>query len=342
MKGLDARSLSHNTLEYIRFRAVRAIQKGFSVREVANIFGIHRSRIYEWLKLVRKRGMNALKERPVPGRKPKLNDTQNKVLELWLCIFTPRDFGFESNLWTLKIIRKLIEIKFFVKLSISAVGRLLHRLHMSPQRPTYHAVEQDPAAVERWVKEEFPKIKELAEKEGAIIYFVDESSVRNDHHAGTTWSDKGLTPIVNNSGKHCRANMIGGITPEGKSDFQVGPQSLDAEVFVEYLKKLSEDASRPIFIVTDNHPVHHSKVVKKYIEETKGVVRIFFIPAYSPKLNPIELVWNEIKSHELARQVISSTEDLATKLSDLLGELKSIPDKVRSFFKEDNVNYILA
>jgi len=340
MKGHDARSLDHTTLEYVRFRAVKAVHEGYSVREVARIFGVHRSRVHEWVKTAREEGMDALRAKPVPGSKPTLDDKQIKKLVFLISLWTPLDFGWGTTLWTLKLIKALIEQEFSVQLSISAVGRLLHRLGITPQRPKRHAIEQDPVKVRHWLEEEFPKIIDLANEKGATIYFLDESGVRNDHHAGTTWSIEGLTPIIPRSGQHYRINMIIVASAEGELHFQGGPQRLTGEAFVEYLKKLDKEISKPIIIIADNHPAHFAEVVKEYLETTDGKIQIFPLPAYSPELNPIELIWNEIKSHGFARQLITSAEDLKDKATQLLESLKGMPEKVRRFFMGEFVKYI--
>ncbi|CAK0766698.1 transposase [Gammaproteobacteria bacterium] len=309
-KDFDGRTLDHSTLEYIRIQAVKAIRKGIPIKEVAEIFGVHISRVYEWNQRAQKKGMDALRSKPVPGRQSFLNEQQKKVLALWLCVFTPLDFKFETVLWTTEIIKALIENEFSIQMSRSAVSRLLHRIGLTPQRPARRAIERQAAAVENWKNNEFPKIKELAEKEGAKIYFLDEAGVRTDYHAGTTWSFQGLTPIVPATGGRYRINMIAAITNEGEIHFQVGTQSLNGDAFVEYLKSLVKDATSPVWIITDGYSVHHSNVVKEYLKKTDGKVKIFFLPTYSPNLNPVELVWNNIKAQGIAHYLIRSVEEL--------------------------------
>ena len=164
MKNFDGRSLAHSTLEYIRIQAVKAIRRGMSAREVGEIFGVHRSKVYEWVKKAEKKGLAALNAKPVPGRKSMLNEQQQKVLAFLVCVFTPLDFEFGTILWTTEIIRTLIEKEFSICMSRSAVGRLLHKIDLTPQRPIRRAVERDPVAVDNWINNEFPKIKELAKK----------------------------------------------------------------------------------------------------------------------------------------------------------------------------------
>ena len=135
--------------------------------------------------------------------------------------------------------------------------------------------------------------------------------------------------------------MIASITNEGEMHFQIGPQSLNGDTFVEYLKNLAGDASHPIFIVTDGYSAHHAKVVKEYLETTNGKVKMFFLPTYSPHLNPVELVWNNIKSQGIARYLIRSLNELTKKATELLESLKAMPEKVRTLFQEESVQYAL-
>jgi hypothetical protein len=86
---------------------------------------------------------------------------------------------------------------------------------MSPQHPLWRAYQQDPVKVEHWLKVEFPRIKKLAKKTGADHYFGDEAGVRSDHHAGTTWSARGVTPAVSTTGARFGFNMISAVSPRG-------------------------------------------------------------------------------------------------------------------------------
>lgn len=139
MKNLDGRSLDHSTLEYIRIQAVKAVLKGMSVREVGEIFGMHRSKVYEWVKKAKQKGLTALNAKPISGKKSILNEQQGKILVLWLCIFTPLNFDFCTTMWTTEIVKMLIEKEFSISMSRSAVGRFLRRVGLTPQRPVRRA-----------------------------------------------------------------------------------------------------------------------------------------------------------------------------------------------------------
>lgn len=73
------------------------------------------------------------------------------------------------------------------------MGRLLRKVGFSPPKPLYRAYQQDPQAVQRWLDHECPAIKQLAERDRAVICFGDEASVGSDFHRGTTWAPVGQT-----------------------------------------------------------------------------------------------------------------------------------------------------
>ena len=224
-----------------------------------------------------------------------MTDRQMSQLRSWLVGRDPRQFQFDFALWTRKIVRDLLRQEFEVEMTPQAVGSLLRRMGLSPQRPLYRAYQQDPEAVRRWKDDEFPAIRAQAREEGAEVYFGDESGVRADHHAGTTWAPVGQTPVVEVTGERNGVNMISAISPSGAIKFDVFVGGCNGEVFVEFLKKLMHDAPGSVFLILDNVSFHKAKVVKEYVASLEGRLKLFFLPGYSPELNPDEWVWKNVK-----------------------------------------------
>jgi hypothetical protein len=108
----------------------------------------------------------------------------------------PKQFKFPYALWTRQMIVTLIHRYLKVTLSITSVGRLLAQLGLSCQKPLYRAYQQDAVAVEKRLQQEYPRIRSMAKKMKAGIYFEDEAGIRSDFHAGTTWGIRGQTPAV--------------------------------------------------------------------------------------------------------------------------------------------------
>ncbi len=109
--------------------------------------------------------------------------------------------------------------------------------------------------------------------------------------------------------------------------------------FTTFLKRLIHNAERPIFVITDRHPVHRSARVQKFVEGTDGVLRISFLPSYSPKLNPDELVWNHVKNHRVGRSPFKGPNDLKTRVTSALRSLQNVPTIIQGFFRERHVRY---
>ena len=193
----DGRKLDHQTLEVVRLRAVEQVGAGVPAAEVGRglaALGLHPRTIYTWLATARAEGREALRARPVPGRRRKLTDEQLSELADVIATTDPREHGFAVTLWTREIVRQLIEAHFGVQLTVASVGRTLHDLGFPAQRPLYRAEQADPAAVARWKEVEYPQIAAEARAAGGTVFFVDEAGVRSDYHAGTTWAPVGQTP----------------------------------------------------------------------------------------------------------------------------------------------------
>ncbi len=342
MRDNDGRKLDHKTLEQLRIRAVRQIEQGVHPEDIAAALGMTRAAVYSWLAKYREGGLDALKARPVPGRPPKLSSAQLQRLYTLVVGNDPRQLRFAFALWTRDMVRDLIRREFSVRLSAVSVGRLLRKLGLSPQRPLYRAYQQDPEAVRRWKVEDYPQIRAQAQQVGATIWFADEAGVRSDYHAGTTWAPVGQTPVVAATGDRFAVNLISAVTTRGGLRFAVYDGNLNGGVFIDFCRRLLHDAPGPVFLVLDGHPVHRSNAVREFAEATNGRLRLFFLPGYSPELNPDEWVWKNIKHDRLGRSGVDSVADLKSKALAALHRLQKLPHLVQSFFRDLNLRYITA
>ncbi len=341
MRDDDGRKLDHRTLEELRFRAVRRIRdEGVHPDEVAAVLGLRRSTVYGWLAKFREGGWDALKAKPVPGRPPKLSGAQLGRLYALIVGTDPRQLSFAFALWTREMVRELIRREFRTALSAVSVGRLLHTMGLSPQRPLWRAYQQDPDDVAEWKTHEFPAIRAAARKEGATIYFLDEAGVRSDHHAGTTWAPVGQTPVVPTTGARYQVNLISAITTQGTLRFAAYHGRLNADRFVEFCQRLLHDTPGPVYLVLDSHPAHRAWRTKEFVLSTQGRLQLFFLPYYSPELNPDEWVWKNVKHDRVGRAGITSAEDLKTKATNALRRLQQLPHIIRAFFADPNLRYI--
>ncbi len=335
----DARELDHKTLEEIRIRAVEQVQAGESPEAVIKALGFSRSCIYTWLALYRAGGWGALKARVLRGRPMKIRPTQMKWLYKTVTGKNPLQFRFEFALWTREMIQILLREEFSVKLSLTSVGRLLRQLGLTCQRPLFRAAEQNPELVRRWREEEFPVIRQMAKQAGARIFFGDEAGVRSDYHAGTTWGVKGKTPVVLRTGQRKSVNMLSVVNARGELRFMLVQGRVNGAVFAEFLGRLMHNSAHPIFLILDGHSIHHSRPVRDFVASQEGRLRLFFLPPYSPELNPDEQVWNYVKHHGLGRAALRNATDLRRFVQSRLRSLQQLPWAVRMFFLTPHTQY---
>ena len=339
MKRRDGRALDHKTLEEIRIRAVERVQAGESPEVVIQALGFSRGSIYIWLARYRAGGWGGLRARALQGRPMKVSPAQMR----WVCRTvtgkSPLQYRFEFALWTREMIRILLREQFQLELSVSSVGRLLQQLGLTCQRPLFRAMEQDPQRVRRWREQEYPAIREQARQAGAEVYFGDEAGVRSDYHAGTTWGVKGKTPVVRSTGQRRAVNLLSAVSARGHLRFMVAKGRVNGPVFVEFLKRLLHNAPRPVFLILDGSSYHRSRRVKDYLARQGGKLRLFFLPPYSPELNPDEQVWNYVKHHGVGRAGFRSGKELRTFVLARLRSLQKLPWTVRMFFLKPDTQY---
>ena len=338
----DGRTLDHKTLEEIRWMAVQRVREGERPADVIEAYGFHRTTIYKWLKMALRPGggLRMLKSTPATGRPRTLTLKQEQQVFRWINGRDPRQYGLDFGLWTRRVVADLIERKFNVNLGVTAVGELLARLGLTPQKPLQRAYQRDPEAIAMWQRETFPAIAKQAKADGAEIYFWDESGFRADTVHGRTWGVRGQTPVVHRPGQRQSISAASAVSASGAFWFCTYDGGLNGELFVELLQQMMKYRRKPVHLVLDGLPAHKTALVKKYVASTEGRLTLHFLPGYAPELNPDELVWSHVKRTGTARSPLQKGEKLRDKIEEQLANLKRMPEIVRSFFKAPFVAYI--
>jgi transposase len=287
----DARSLSPDAQEAIRFRAVQAALSGMSQVEVARIFNVARGTVAKWIKFYHKHGETGLAAKP-QGRpsEPQIKVEQAQAIVDLICMNCPDELHLPYTLWTREAVCFLIERHCGSKVSVWTSGRYLKSWGLFPQKPVRRAFEQDPKAVEQWLKVEYPSLQAEAKKKGAEIHWADEMGLRSDYQTGRSWGLKAKTPVIHGTGKRFGCNMISSITNRGTLRFKVFCDRFTTDVFIDFLKRLIRTVERKVYLIVDRHPVHRAKRVRKWLDKNKEKIKMFFLPAYSPDLNPDEFL----------------------------------------------------
>jgi transposase len=336
---IDGRTLSHETSETIRQLAVERVKDGERPSSVIASYGLCRTSIYRWLRAAQRGGKKALQARKHPGRPPALSLRQKLQVRRWINGKDPRQYGFDFGLWTRQIVAALIEQKFGVRLGVTAVGRLLAELDITPQKPLRRAYERDPVAIQRWTTAVFPHLRTRAKRRGAKLFFLDEAGVRSDQVLGRTWGLRGQTPEVPTSGRRQSVSAISAVNARGAFWYEIYTERLNATGFIALLTHFMRRRTGRVFLVLDGHPAHRAKAVAHYVQRLKGRLELHFLPGYAPELNPDEFVWNHLKRQGVSKTPLRRDESLRSRVHADLAVIKSRPALVRSFFHAPSVAY---
>lgn len=341
MKKTDSRSLSTESQEALRLRAVEAVRTGKSKTEAAALFGVARGTVQRWMKQYRAGGKRALRKKR-QGRPPgarRLSAQQESEIRRAVIGRTPDQLQLPFMLWTRAAVGQLLEDKYGVAVSQTTVGRWLKRWGFTPQKPVRRAFERDPAAVRRWLKEEYPSIRRRAKREGAEIHWGDEMGLRSDHQTGRSYGLKGRTPVIAGTGQRFGCNMISTVTNRGTLRFMVFRGRFNAGRFVKFLDRLLRGSRGRIYLIVDGHPAHKSGKVKKWAAAREARLRLFILPGYSPDLNPDEFLNNDVKSNAVGRRRAANQEELVADVHGYLRSTQRQPEIVKRYFLAPSVRY---
>jgi len=262
MAKIDGRTLDHKALEHLRILAVRRVVEDDEAPSVVmESLGFSRTAIYPWLRKFEQEGWDALVERIAAGPEPKLTEKQRQQVKRWILGKDPRQYGFDFGLWSRRIVQALIKERMRVGLGLTAVGRLLASLDITPQKPLRRAYERDPQAVEFWIQKTYPALRRRAKRLRAKIFFLDEAGFQSDPPLGRTYGLKGKTPEVVTSGQRQSLNVISALNARGEFWAATYTGKLNAEAFVAFLQNFMKGRSGKTFLVIDGHPAHTAKLV---------------------------------------------------------------------------------
>jgi transposase len=336
----DARKIPDEVMSYLRKIAVRAIEeKEYSPEVIADVFGITRTSVYDWLRRYRADGYRVLDTRQSPGAPCLITGEMDSWLIATVCKHMPVDYGYDTVLWTREILAELFKEEFGITVGDSTVSLHLKDLGLSYQKPWFRAKEQDPREVDHFLHETFPRIQRLAEKIGADIAFEDEAGIGLQTHSGKTWGEVGKAPEVPVTGKRGGYNMLSTVTAVGALRFSIQNGKIDSDAYIGFLKQLLRGRANPLVLIADRASFHRSRKVRDFVRSHRDQIRVYFLPRYSPEMNPDEQVWNSIKSKQIGRKSIKTKSELKKKVHAALCSLQHKTEKVKSFFKLPYTRY---
>lgn len=342
MEKTDARKLSQEVQYALRKQIIRLRKQGRSNKEVAQIVGAterHTSKIWQ---IYLREGSAAIKlgqrGRRYGGSR-KLSHEQELAIKKLLVDKTPDQLKLPFALWTRDAVRLAIKQRYGIDLPLRTITDYLKRWGFTPQKPTKRAYEQNPRRVQQWLETTYPAIAAQAKKEKAEIHWGDETGIENDAYTAKGFSPKGKTPVVRITSKKSRINMISAITNQGKVRFMLYREKMASELLIKFMSRLIKDAPQKVFLILDNLRVHHSTTVKEWLEANKEKIEVFYLPSYSPELNPDEYLNSNLKTKIRSGIPARNEDDITRKTRAFMKTLQKRPKHVKKYFEHPIIAY---
>ena len=342
MEKQDFRKLTSEERYILRKRAISLIKGGTKQKETAAIFGVRTTTVSSWVKSYKSEGLKGLKDikRGAKSENKKLLSSEQELLIQKMIIDKmPDQLKLSFSLWTRKAVKELIEREFGVVLAITTTGDYLRSWGFTPQKPKKKAYEQNPKAVEKWMQDEYPKIKKRAKSENAEIHWGDETGIKNNSQHGRSYAPRGKTPVRRTMGKRLSTNMISSITNQGKVEFMIYSGTMNADRFLKFLRQLIKNRGRKIYLILDNLKVHHSKIVKKWVKKNERTIELFFLPSYSPEKNPDEYLNCDLKYGVSEKPAPRNVEKLEKIVNEHMTMLQKNTNRVKKYFNNPEIKY---
>lgn len=327
--------------EAVRLKVVNYLKKKMGTQKQASeIFGLSIRSVNRIWARYKEGGRRLLtsKKRGVQGGK-KINGKQAAEVRQLIKDKLPDQLKLAYGLWTREAVAQLIFNRYGIELSRWQVGRYLKQWGYTPQKPISKAFEQKPEKVKQWLETEYPSIKKRAAKEDAVIYFGDETGMRSDHQAGRSYAPKGETPVIKKTGQRFSLNMISAISNKGHLQFMIIDGRFNSEVFETFLKQMIKYSRQKIYFVTDGHPAHKTKKLNEWLEANKERIEVFFLPPYSPELNPQEYVNQDVKTNVIGKKRPINKAQMRNNVEEFMNKRKNDKRQVQKYFHVSHVRY---
>lgn len=342
MNNFDARKLNQQTQYELRKQVVRLREKGLDNKAISEIVGLCQTHVSTIWKKFERGGLEAIK----PGQRGRRYGAQRELtaeqevgIQKLLVDKTPDQLKFPFALWTRDAVRLAIKQLYGREMPLRTITDYLKRWGFTPQRPVKRAYEQNPKLVAQWHETVYPLIQARAKQEKGEIHWGDETGIQNDAYNARGFAPKGKAPVVRINATKSRINMVSSITNHGKVRFMLYRETMTSQVLIKFMSRLIRDADRKVFLILDNLKVHHSQLVKDWLEGNKERIEVFYLPSYSPELNPDEYLNGDLKQKIRSGLPARSEKELEHKTRSFMCTLQNRPHHVRNYFKHPEISY---
>jgi transposase len=342
MEKIDARTLNQEAQFQIRRQVIKLRKRGMKYKDIGEVVGITNTHACKIFKRYERKGSGAIAKGQRgrrPGEQLTLQEEQAVAIQKLIIDKTPDQLKMPFALWTRQAVQQLIKQTYAIAMPIRTVGEYLKRWGFTAQRPVKQAYEQNPKAVNKWLEEEYPCIAQQVKEEGGEIHWCDETGVRNDENAARGYAPKGKTPVMRLNANRKSISMISSITNQGKVRFMVYKDAMNADLFIKFMRRLIKDAGRKVFLIADNLKTHHSKPVKEWLQAHREEIEVFYLPSYSPELNPDEYLNCDMKASVHSGIPARNEKELKTKVVSHMRKLQKLPERIKKYFKHPRIKY---
>ena len=296
----DGRKMSKPQQEQARRQAMRLLDEGWTQQRTSQAVGVSERTVRQWMAYRRAHGLPAL-VRDERGRQTGqgriLSAAQEQAIRRRILDRTPDQLKLPFALWTRKAVGQLILRRYGLRLPVRTLGEYLRRWGFTVQKPVQKALEQKPAVVRRWLRQEYPALAAQAKAEGAEIYWGDQTGCHNQPNAVRGYAPQGRTPQVVRSARRFTRSVMSAVTNKGSLRWMVYKGALNATRLREFLRRLVRQAGgRKVCLILDNLRVHHSAPVQAWLAQHAEEITVHPLPSYSPELNPDEWLNRSLKS----------------------------------------------
>jgi transposase len=336
------RKLPAAAQEERRRQAVGLRQSGLTYRAIAEQVGLSRTGVIDVCRRFAAEGARGLVGKP-RGRKPDeqrlLDAAQEAEVRGLIRRHAPDEVGLPFALWSRAAVAMLIARRCGVELAVRTVGKYLARWGFTAQKPVRRAWEQDPAAVRRWLRRDYPAIVARAKRARGTIFWGDETGLRSDDVRGRSYAPRGRTPLVRVCHRRAKLSLLSAVTNRGELRWMVVDGAVNAPAFIRFLQRLIRDARRKVVLILDRLQAHRAHLTRDWLAQHRSEIEVHYLPPYSPELNPDEGVNADLKQAVPRRAPARSQQQLKRATISHMRSLSNRPKRIRAIFRHQQFRY---
>lgn len=306
-----------------RYHAILLVKEGRLIKEVAELFYVNEDTVSSWVKKWDEQ--KKVEDEARSGKPP----TIKKEIEEDICKAVdennPEKEGMPSSAWDCKELGIWLKDKYGVEVSRERIRQLLrkHGFHWRKQNHDYTKKDEQKRG------EFLDGVREIDTASGTLI-FEDEMASKLHPHKGYIWTRE-KKPCIETACSHEKTYVVGGVSPETGEIYTLTHEKFNSVVYISFLRMLLSSLQGTIYLVTDNHPSHHSKATQGFLEQNTRI-QIIYLPEYSPDLNPQEEFWNYLRKKFLNNKVFKSVSEMAEGVKSFIKSVsKEVVKKICSY-----------